>query len=414
MAKHAGLPISSLYRFDTHRDLLGQLRTPRPLPPGAFGEVYRATRLADGCECALKAMRPDQLTPAQLSAYLHCWRKLDHPNIVKLYEVLETPGKVYLSMELCKGGNLLDKLSHAEHYSESRARRIAQQLTSAVAYMHSRGVIHRDLKARNARPLENLLLADSGDDAVIKIVDFDLGCHVDDRDELTQFVGTPCYLAPEILKCATAPAPYGKECDLWSLGVIIYVLLSGSLPFTPPTSMDDSWKRDTLNATFQFPDDAWSSVSQEAQNLIAHLLVANPAYRLTAQEVSSHRWLTARLADRELSSPLRGFASFNARRNLRVAMNAAVACQKLSSFGQKTYTPIRHLRRNCSYLSPEIVVAAKLTPLRGEISPSPSPRGKESREDSRHAAFCTVIKFLVLFMLNIPVLWALKKIPVTI
>eukprot|EP00727_Mastigamoeba_balamuthi_P014706 m51a1_g9861 putative C-tail anchored domain, protein kinase domain (346) ;mRNA; r:1993165-1995034 len=283
----AGQPISALYSYDAHTDLLGQ---------GSVGEVFRATKVADGSVWALKAVRPGPAGEAQLRRSVGCWSRLHHRNIAQLHEALvAADGTAFLVMELCQGGSLAERLGGCSGRSRERlARNITCELASAIDHMHAQGVVHRDIK------LDNVLLADAHGDSV-KIIDFDDACFADSVEDLTQYVGTSCYLAPEVLRCEMADtrAPYGKECDLWSLGATVFALLRGCPPFKEPTPTDNSWKEDTLNATLRFDGVVWRSVSQlidttaqEARELIRHLIVANVRERMTAQQVKSHHWFT--------------------------------------------------------------------------------------------------------------------------
>ena len=150
--------------------------------------------------------------------------KSDHPNIIKLYEIYEDEKYIYLIMQLCRGGELFDKImehiSKNTKYTEKEILRIFQQLMSALNYCHSLGICHRDLK------LENLLLIDDKEDSHIKVIDFGLSQLFNKDEKMNSIVGSLYYISPEVLG-----GSYNEKCDIWSAGVILYILLCGELPF---------------------------------------------------------------------------------------------------------------------------------------------------------------------------------------
>lgn len=217
---------------------------------------------------------------------------LDHPNIVGLREYFVHNDKVYLIMELLRGGELLDAVNTRGQYGEADARTIFRQLIEGVQYLHSRGVVHRDLK------LDNLLLVNKGDITTVKIADFGVARKLHPAQGLSQMrtmVGTPQYMAPEII-CSSKrqittshSSVYGPACDLWSCGVILFMLLGGYPPF-----WDDSHPmllRKIAVGAFRYSDPVWKSVSWQAKDLISRLLVVDPAKRLTVEQVLAHPWM---------------------------------------------------------------------------------------------------------------------------
>jgi len=207
---------------------------------------------------------------------------LDHPNILKLLKHFEDDQCTYLVMEICEGGDLFDIVSQSAH-TEQQSAGVMHQLFCAVAYMHKNEVCHRDL-----RP-ENLMLSKKAplENNVLKVIDFGDAALLDKPGVLCSTkVGTAYYSAPEVL--AIRGTRYGLECDMWSCGVIMYVLLSGRLPFKGFNEKTTVNK--VLDGTFDFPRDLFANVSQAATNLISRLLSKVPQQRCTANQAVTDQW----------------------------------------------------------------------------------------------------------------------------
>ena len=207
-------------------------------------------------------------------------KNLDHPNIIKVYEFYSSEKYVYIINELCTGGELFDKIVDVKHFSESVACNIMRQILSAIAYCHEKGVIHRDLKP------ENILIESSEeknkDFFNIKVIDFGT-CEILKKKKLTEQIGTSFYIAPEVLKNG-----YNEKCDLWSCGVILYILLCGSPPFYGKNEKEIFKK--ILDGNFTFRHKIWNKISTEAKNLVLKLLQVNPTKRISAQEALDDVW----------------------------------------------------------------------------------------------------------------------------
>ena len=204
---------------------------------------------------------------------------LDHPNIVKCVDFFEEEKYFYVVMECLEGGELFDRIVQKTYYNEQQARDLVFILLSAIKYCHDRDVVHRDLKP------ENLLLTSVSDDADIKIADFGFAIKQHGAASLTTQCGTPGYVAPEILK----NAKYGKPVDMWSIGVITFILLGGYPPFH-----DDNQKilfKKIKNCEYTFHPEYWSAVSEEAKDLIRKLLNPVPEQRFTADDALAHSWV---------------------------------------------------------------------------------------------------------------------------
>jgi calcium-dependent protein kinase len=211
--------------------------------------------------------------------------KLDHPNIVRLEEVYESQAQIYLVQELCLGGELFDRLDEQPdfHYTENDCAILIKQMLCAVRYLHSHGIIHRDLK------LENFLFSSKSKDSELKMIDFGLSKHFINGEVQHDPVGTPYTVAPEVLRGC-----YGEKCDIWAIGVITYLLLSGEPPFGGCGSADSMiLVRDKiLSCNYQFePVEIWARCSVDAKNFIRDLLKKDPRDRPTAREAQLHQWL---------------------------------------------------------------------------------------------------------------------------
>ncbi|XP_018901176.1 ribosomal protein S6 kinase alpha-5 isoform X2 [Bemisia tabaci] len=262
------------------------------LGDGSFSVVRRCVEKETGRKFAVKIISRKIDASREINLLRACQ---GHPNIVNLHQVYYDEVHTYLVMELLQGGELLDRIRRKKRFTETEASKIMRELVSALHFMHSRGVVHRDLKP------ENLLFTEETDDAVIKIVDFGF---VRLKQE-SETMHTPCftlhYAAPEVLN--QRAAGYNENCDLWSLGVILYTMLSGKPPFHCP-SIDDSAAAimsRIKEGDFNFKAEAWNSVSIEAKQLIKGLLTVDPTERLSMHDLRCSPWL---MGNGVLSTPL--------------------------------------------------------------------------------------------------------------
>ncbi|XWS50281.1 hypothetical protein CRYUN_Cryun12cG0074700 [Craigia yunnanensis] len=202
-----------------------------------------------------------------------------HKHMIKLHDAFEDANNVYIVMELCEGGELLDRiLSRGGRYTEGDAKNIVEQILSVVAFCHLQGVVHRDLKP------ENFLFTTRDEDAPIKIIDFGLSDFIRPDQRLNDVVGSAYYVAPEVLHRS-----YSVEADMWSVGVITYILLCGSRPFWSRT--ESGIFRSVLRADPNFDDSPWPSVSLEAKDFVKRLLNKDHRKRMSAAQALTHPWL---------------------------------------------------------------------------------------------------------------------------
>ena len=260
----------------------------RVLGRGHFATVRRAVARADGAAVAVKiiekarAATASRRPGASLRDEARILLDVHHANIVGVRGVYETARYYYIVLELVTGGELFDRIVAAGHFGEGAARRVVVQVLDALAYLHARGIAHRDLKP------ENILLAAPGADTV-KITDFGLSRVVDEGSLMRTMVGTPAYVAPEVL--AGRGAGYTPAVDLWSLGVITYVMLCGFQPFNAPDT--DTLFRAIRAGAYDFPEPYWTPVSAQAKNFVRALLTVDPSARLTAVQALQHPWILA-------------------------------------------------------------------------------------------------------------------------
>uniref|UniRef100_A0A7S2LES8 non-specific serine/threonine protein kinase n=1 Tax=Zooxanthella nutricula TaxID=1333877 RepID=A0A7S2LES8_9DINO len=301
------------------------------LGEGTNGIVRRGTRKSTGVVRAIKAVQKRHMQDVRaFKQEIQVMKMMDHPNIIKLYEIFENSNKMYLVMELCTGGELFDRILKAGQFTEHEAAVVMQQIFRAVCYLHDMNITHRDLKP------ENFLFLHEGpiEENVLKLIDFGLSCHLQPGEFHRQVVGTPQYVAPQVLS-----RKYDKRCDMWSCGVIMYTLLSGKAAFGGKNEQEVLNK--VRNGYVSLAGPAWEHVSPEAKNLIRALLKRNPSNRLTADQALDHAWL-AEAVPRQTDVQLEhGFLDrlreFKSHDNLKKAALHAIA-------DQLTDEQTRHLR----------------------------------------------------------------------
>ena len=255
---------------------------------GSTSKCYKCIRKKDKKEFASKIIDKRQVE-AQFSGLLDQFfveikvlKALKHPNIIHLEDSYETSDRIYMVMDIMKGGELFDYVVEKGTLSEEEACVIVRKITSAVAHMHGLNIIHRDLKP------ENLLLTTKGPDAEVKLIDFGLAKEMFDN-EARSFLGTRGYLAPEMLQ----RGGYDKSIDIWALGVIVFVLLCGCLPFDDDSSRITSVDAVMKKFTLRFP--RWATnLSASAKDLLQHLLDVNPKTRYSAIQALNHPWVSGK------------------------------------------------------------------------------------------------------------------------
>uniref|UniRef100_A0A803PXA9 non-specific serine/threonine protein kinase n=1 Tax=Cannabis sativa TaxID=3483 RepID=A0A803PXA9_CANSA len=281
----------------------------RKLGQGQFGTTFLCTDKSTGFRFACKSIPKRKLLCSE--DYEDVWREIqimhhlsEHPNVVRIRGTYEDSYTVHLVMELCEGGELFDRIVKKGQYSEREAAKLTKTIVGVVEACHSLGVMHRDLKP------ENFLFDTVEEDAALKATDFGLSVFYKPGETFSDVVGSPYYVAPEVLRKL-----YGPEADVWSAGVILYILLSGVPPFWAETEMGIF--RQILQGKLDFESEPWPGISESAKDLIRKMLERNPKKRLTAHEVLCHPWIVDdRIApdkplDSAVLSRLKQFSAMN-------------------------------------------------------------------------------------------------------
>ncbi|XP_076391860.1 serine/threonine-protein kinase MARK2 isoform X14 [Megachile rotundata] len=264
---------------------IGKYKLLKTIGKGNFAKVKLAKHVPTGKEVAIKIIDKTQLNPGSLQKLfreVRIMKMLDHPNIVKLFQVIETEKTLYLVMEYASGGEVFDYLVLHGRMKEKEARAKFRQIVSAVQYCHQKKIIHRDLKAEN-------LLLDS--EMNIKIADFGFSNEFTPGNKLDTFCGSPPYAAPELFQGKKYDGP---EVDVWSLGVILYTLVSGSLPFDGSTLRE--LRERVLRGKYRIP----FYMSTDCENLLKKFLVLNPTKRASLETIMKDKWMNMGYDDDEL------------------------------------------------------------------------------------------------------------------
>jgi serine/threonine protein kinase len=287
------------------------------LGEGHFAKVKRAKHKESGQFVAIKFIDKQQIISDehQLSALfseINIMKSLKHPHIVRLLDVYETDDKLCLIMELVTGGELFDKIVERGSYSERDASLLMVAMFHAVKYLHSKGIAHRDLKP------ENILYESDAPTAPVKISDFGLSKVVEKKKMMQTCCGTPGYVAPEVLRYAG----YGPEVDIWSLGVLLYVLLCGFPPFYDEN--DAELFAQIQTGKFEFISPYWDTISKEAKDLITKLLCVDPKKRLTAEQALTHPWFSIALPTHKLDAAHAKLTESRGKRKFKAAGMAVI------------------------------------------------------------------------------------------
>ncbi|KAG2332447.1 hypothetical protein Bca4012_017954 [Brassica carinata] len=289
----AGLQIDSVLGRKTE-NLKEIYSVGRKLGQGQFGTTFLCVDKKTNKELACKTIAKRKLTTPEdiedVRREIQIMHHLSgHPNVIQIVGAYEDAVGVHVVMEICAGGELFDRIIQRGHYTERKAAELARTIVGVIEACHSLGVMHRDLKP------ENFLFVNGDEEAALKTIDFGLSVFFKPGETFSDVVGSPYYVAPEVLK-----KHYSHECDVWSAGVIIYILLSGVPPFWDET--EQGIFEQVLKGDLDFVSEPWPSVSESAKDLVRRMLIRDPKKRMTAHEVLCHPW--ARVDGVALDKPL--------------------------------------------------------------------------------------------------------------
>lgn len=273
----------TVLRDPTGKEIEQRYEVGRELGRGEFGITYLCTDRETGENFACKSISKKKLRTAvdieDVRREVEIMKHMpQHPNLVTLKDTYEDDSAVHLVMELCEGGELFDRIVARGHYTERAAAAVTKTIVEVVQICHEYGVMHRDLKP------ENFLFGNKKENAPLKAIDFGLSVFFKPGERFTEIVGSPYYMAPEVLK-----RNYGPEVDVWSAGVILYILLCGVPPFWAET--EQGVAQAIIRSVIDFKRDPWPKVSENAKDLVRKMLDPDPKRRLTAQQVLDHPWL---------------------------------------------------------------------------------------------------------------------------
>lgn len=263
-------PFLSVYRMD--RD---------PIGLGSVGEVWTCEHNRSNEKRAVKIISKKLLSKEDIKNRtvlneVEILRSLDHPCILKIFEYFEDKYNYYIVMEYCKGGDLFEKLEIVGKFKEDQVAKIMQQIFSVLFYMHTKKIIHRDIK------LENILIVDE-ESLMIKVIDFNIAV-IKTHKKLSKMTGTPSYMAPEVIKGC-----YTEKCDMWSSGVVLYLLITGAFPFD--AEYHDQLLAKILAGKYSFEGSTWTGISFEFKHLLVQLLQKDSEKRISAEDALNHMWI---------------------------------------------------------------------------------------------------------------------------
>ena len=270
--------------FDSYYKLHGD-----PIGYGTTAVVFEGTSLKTGKEVAVKIMLKEDIDIDLVQQEINILRTLNHPNIIKLYDIFETPNEMYIVMNLCKGQSLLPRILKCHHFAEKTAVKIIKCLLETVSYLHQNGIVHRDIKP------ENILFEDDSPNSKIYLADFGFSKKQNKNQLMSTMVGTWAFVSPDVILTLNGKSKYTSKTDIWSIGAVTYLILFGEIPFKHALSNDQMTEELVISLyndqVSQNVNLASNSVSEQAKDFIMKCLEPNPCLRLSAEEALSHPWI---------------------------------------------------------------------------------------------------------------------------
>ncbi|KAM4522252.1 MAP/microtubule affinity-regulating kinase 3-like [Odontesthes bonariensis] len=354
---------------------VGNYRLLKTIGKGNFAKVKLARHVRTGREVAVKIIDKTQLNPTSLQKLfreVRIMKVLNHPNIVKLFEVIETEKTLYLVMEYASGGEVFDYLVAHGRMKEKEARAKFRQIVSAVQYCHQKRIVHRDLKAEN-------LLLDA--DMNIKIADFGFSNEFNVGGKLDTFCGSPPYAAPELFQGKKYDGP---EVDVWSLGVILYTLVSGSLPFDGQNLKD--LRERVLRGKYRIP----FYMSTDCENLLKRFLVLNPGKRGTLEQIMKDRWINSSNDGEDLKPFLEPEVDISDQSRIDLMVGMGYSRDKINdSLGKMKYDDITAtyllLGREAAEVEGDSLIKGRTSGSSQSPAHLPTPRSSSSSKQRRYS-----------------------------
>mmetsp|Transcript_46180 Transcript_46180/g.53468 ORF Transcript_46180/g.53468 Transcript_46180/m.53468 type:complete len:511 (+) Transcript_46180:33-1565(+) len=254
----------------------------KELGKGAFGEVVEAMHKDSKQHRAVKIISHTGISETEreeIFKEIETLKRLDHPNVMKIYEYYVDDNHIFIIGEIYNGGELLEKIVESKQFTEKKAADIMRQILLGVNYCHQNKIVHRDLKP------QNILFDTKGEDAALKIVDFGVSANIEPNMQFNRATGTPLFMAPEVLN-----KNYNEKCDLWSCGVILYILLSGELPFKGKTK--DAILKKIQLGQYTTEGPIWEKISAEGKSFLKKLMMFDPKARYSAEKALQDPWIT--------------------------------------------------------------------------------------------------------------------------
>jgi len=282
-----------------------------------FGDTVYDTNQAFAVKIIDKAKVEDM---GDIEREISIMQDVDHPNVIKLFEIFDETKKMNLVMELVLGGELFDAIVSRGNYTEKDAAVVMKTLCDALRYLHDKKIVHRDLKP------ENILLESEASDAKIKIADFGLARVMTNKDVMKTACGTPGYVAPEVLQ---NKGYQGGGLDIWSAGVVLYILLCGFPPFYEeelPALFDQ-----IIKGKYDFPSPWWDAISSTAKDLVKKCLTVDVSKRFTAQQVLEHEWIVKLQGASDKAIDIGQLKKYQATRKLKKAAAKILAMQRIKN-----------------------------------------------------------------------------------